>query len=369
MTDAADLVMPKLGLTMTEGRVAQWMVKPGENFAEGDTLVVIETDKIANDVEASAPGRLIEILVEEGAEVPVGTPIARWALEGTQQQRQTAPAEPEPRRPAEPVARVPVGQIATSPASQSGGQRIVATPFARRLARDAQLDLAGLTGSGPKGRIKAADVEKALERRRAPSPVAPAASSDVIPTRAAAPAQGAVRLSFATVDVDVDALQAIQTSLAKSGNGQFQLQHYVALACLRAFEPQSRDFVALGFDVPSAGSPRPVATETGRRESLSSLAARLASLEQVRTPAAEGGDIAIHVTEGALHHFGPAAPPGWTMALGVGSVRRVRGADAATHELSLALSYDANTVDHASAGRFLGGIKALLEEPLQLLAS
>src|SRR5690606_311265 len=86
MTNATELVMPKLGLTMTEGRVAQWLVKPGAQFDQGDVIVVIETDKIANDVEAPAPGQLIEILVEEGSVVPVGAPIAKWRLEGAHSQ-------------------------------------------------------------------------------------------------------------------------------------------------------------------------------------------------------------------------------------------------------------------------------------------
>ncbi|MCL4764946.1 MAG: E3 binding domain-containing protein [Hyphomicrobiaceae bacterium] len=355
MTEAADLVMPKLGLTMTEGRVAQWAVKAGERFARGDVVVVIETDKIANDVEAPAPGRLLDILADEGVVVPVGTPIARWALEGA---RPRPSSHVEASRSAEPAAAVttlpqPIRSVPRS------GSRIVATPFARRLARDAALDLAAVAGSGPSGRIKAADVERALEMRRAPSPVALVAAPAAVTLGA--------RLSFATIDVDVDALQAIQTSLARAGQGKFRLQHYVALACLRAFEPHGRDSVTLGFELPDGDSTDPAAIEAGRRESLSSLAAKLALRAEVQGAAdVAGGDLAIHVAEGGLHHFAPAAPAGWRMALGVGSVRR---AETTTRELSLVLSYDAGTVDHGAAARFLAAMKALLEEPLQLLAS
>lgn len=76
------LVMPKLGLTMEEGKVAKWQVQPGQPFAAGDILVVVETDKIANDVEAPEAGVLDEVLVAEGETVPVSAPIARWRLSG-----------------------------------------------------------------------------------------------------------------------------------------------------------------------------------------------------------------------------------------------------------------------------------------------
>ena len=73
-----DFVMPKLGLTMTEGTIARWDVAPGKSFAQGDIILVVETDKIAYDVEAPAPGVLQEVLVAAGSAVPVGTPIGRW---------------------------------------------------------------------------------------------------------------------------------------------------------------------------------------------------------------------------------------------------------------------------------------------------
>ena len=73
-----DFVMPKLGLTMTEGTIARWDVAPGKSFARGDIILVVETDKIAYDVEAPAPGVLQAVLVAAGNAVPVGTPIGRW---------------------------------------------------------------------------------------------------------------------------------------------------------------------------------------------------------------------------------------------------------------------------------------------------
>src|ERR1700759_1100016 len=73
-----DFVMPKLGLTMTEGTIARWDVAPGKSFAQGDIILVVETDKIAYDVQAPAPAIPHEVLVSAGAAVPVGAPIGRW---------------------------------------------------------------------------------------------------------------------------------------------------------------------------------------------------------------------------------------------------------------------------------------------------
>ena len=80
--EVSDLVMPKLGLTMTEGVLAEWRVGPGEAVRAGDVLFVVETDKIANEVEAPSDGEMVELLVEPGATVPVGTPLARWTGAG-----------------------------------------------------------------------------------------------------------------------------------------------------------------------------------------------------------------------------------------------------------------------------------------------
>ncbi|WP_247893208.1 lipoyl domain-containing protein, partial [Azospirillum baldaniorum] len=77
-----ELVMPKLGLTMTEGVLAEWRVSPGQPFRSGDVLLVVETDKIASEVEADSDGVLIETTIPAGETVAVGTPIARWSANG-----------------------------------------------------------------------------------------------------------------------------------------------------------------------------------------------------------------------------------------------------------------------------------------------
>src|SRR5215471_18675680 len=156
-----DFVMPKLGLTMTEGTIARWDVAPGKSFAQGDIILVVETDKIAYDVEAPAPGVLQEVLVAAGSAVPVGTPIGRWDV-GDIKVSLDAP-DIAPGAEAEPAA-APAAAKAPQPAApatprRAEGARALATPYARRLARQAGIDWRDHEGSGPRGRIKAADVE------------------------------------------------------------------------------------------------------------------------------------------------------------------------------------------------------------------
>src|SRR5438045_6212179 len=119
-----DFVMPKLGLTMTEGTVARWGIAPGSRFEPGDIIVVVETDEIAYEVEAPAPGILQEVLVAEGSAVPVGTPIGRWDVD-IKISLDAPASEPLPEEAAAPA----VSEPRSAPAAKrpgSDGQRLLA---------------------------------------------------------------------------------------------------------------------------------------------------------------------------------------------------------------------------------------------------
>ncbi|MDB4273681.1 lipoyl domain-containing protein, partial [bacterium] len=103
-----DLLMPKLGLTMTEGVLLEWKVAPGDRFARGDVLFVVETDKAATDIEAEADGRLAERLVAEGETVPVGRPVGRLSGETARHDAVTAAGGP-------PAALPPAAGVETRP--------------------------------------------------------------------------------------------------------------------------------------------------------------------------------------------------------------------------------------------------------------
>jgi pimeloyl-ACP methyl ester carboxylesterase len=148
------LTLPRLGETMEEGRVTGWMVAPGAQFRRGDTLLEVETDKTVVEVPALRDGTLGEILAAVGDMVRVGAPLARLA--GAEGAATTQPA-PEPTTEATPAP-----PAAAPAARKSTATGVRATRVARRLARQAGLDIAALSGTGRRGRIERADVEAAL---------------------------------------------------------------------------------------------------------------------------------------------------------------------------------------------------------------
>src|SRR5262249_43053011 len=181
-----EILMPALSPTMTEGNLAKWLKKEGDEVHSGDVLAEIETDKATMEVEAVDDGKIGKILVPEGAQgIKVNQPIAlllgenedaatigKFAGEPTR----IAPVTPPSRQPslktqeAEPPALTPA-----LPAKEPGGNgRIFASPLARRMAQQAGLDLGAIRGSGPQGRIVKSDIEAALSPGHIALPPEPA---------------------------------------------------------------------------------------------------------------------------------------------------------------------------------------------------
>ena len=164
---ATNILMPALSPTMTEGTLARWLKKEGDDVRAGDVIAEIETDKATMEVEAVDEGVLSKILVPDGtAGVKVNEPIAVLAGDG---EDAAAPAPQAPPAHA-PAAQAPVAAPAAAatpapkanghdPASGHGGERVFASPLARRMAKQANIDLSSIKGSGPNGRIVRADIE------------------------------------------------------------------------------------------------------------------------------------------------------------------------------------------------------------------
>ncbi len=175
-----DILMPALSPTMEEGGLAKWLVKPGDTITAGQIIAEIETDKATMEVEAVDEGVVEALLVEAGAQgVKVNTPIAR--LKGAASVSSPARggggerSEPEGVAPAvkTPTAPPPQSAPRTAPphaVEQKGGDRVAASPLAKRIAQQSGIDLAGLKGTGPQGRIVKADVEAAMGRAPAQAP-------------------------------------------------------------------------------------------------------------------------------------------------------------------------------------------------------
>ena len=179
-----NILMPALSPTMTEGTLARWLKKEGDAIKSGDVLAEIETDKATMEVEAVDEGVLGKILVGDGtANVAVNAPIGILLGDG-EEASATAPAAlaaKAPEAPASPKDQEPLNPPPPGSTGPSAGPRIFVSPLARRLAKEAGLDLAAIKGSGPNGRIIRADVEAATA---APQPVAvpqPVAASKPVP--------------------------------------------------------------------------------------------------------------------------------------------------------------------------------------------
>lgn len=166
--------MPALSSTMTEGKIVSWVKSPGEKVSKGETVLVVESDKADMDVESFYDGYLAVILVEAGQEAPVGEAIAYIAeteeeIELAKAQGKTAASAPS--KPVEtPEIAPPPVSIPVAAVKDNG--RLVASPRAKKLAKELKVDLKTLVGSGPHGRITAEDVEKATGKvSTAPAPV------------------------------------------------------------------------------------------------------------------------------------------------------------------------------------------------------
>ncbi|WP_434286770.1 pyruvate dehydrogenase complex dihydrolipoamide acetyltransferase [Celeribacter sp. SCSIO 80788] len=188
---AIELLMPALSPTMEEGTLAKWLVKEGDTVSSGDVIAEIETDKATMEFEAVDEGVVGKILVAEGTEgVKVNAPIAILLEEGEDASAAaTAAAAPAPAAAEAPKAEAAPAPAVAAPAPAApvaaSGERIFASPLARRIAAQKGLDLAAIAGSGPKGRIVKADVENATAT---PKVEAPKAAAPAAAPAAAAPA-------------------------------------------------------------------------------------------------------------------------------------------------------------------------------------
>ncbi|KQN08809.1 pyruvate dehydrogenase complex dihydrolipoamide acetyltransferase [Sphingomonas sp. Leaf28] len=235
-----EIKMPALSPTMEEGTLAKWLIKEGDVVKSGDLMAEIETDKATMEFEAVDEGTVVKILVAEGTDnVKVGTVIAIIAEEGEDASSVATPtksetpepaakeseAKPDPKDPndtgseAKPVARTeasaedhgrPADAGAAKPAAT--GERVKASPLARRLAADKGIDLGAVAGSGPRGRIVKADVENA---KPGAAPVAAKTEAAAPTTSAAAPAPAAKTATVPDIPHEATKLSNVRKTIAR----------------------------------------------------------------------------------------------------------------------------------------------------------
>lgn len=227
-----EIFMPALSSTMTEGKIVSWLKAPGDKVEKGETVVVVESDKADMDVESFYEGFLATIVVDAGNSAPVGSAIALLAeteaeIEAAKQQAtQTTPSAPAATAAATTPTPEPVAAAATNGSSSAPTQngRIVASPRARKLAKELKVELGAVVGSGPHGRIVAEDIEKAAGKtptvKPAAKPVAPVAPAAV----AAAPAPRAAAAPVApTQPGQIKPMTTLQTAVVRNMNASLDV--------------------------------------------------------------------------------------------------------------------------------------------------
>jgi pyruvate dehydrogenase E2 component (dihydrolipoamide acetyltransferase) len=433
-----ELKMPALSPTMEEGTLAKWLVKEGDKVAAGDLLAEIETDKATMEFEAVDEGIIAKILVAEGTdEVKVGTVIALIAGEDEDSSAAAAPpaakqpeakASPAQSTPAPaPAAPSPEPEVAKAPAPPAAagepkadlGDRIKASPLARRLAEQKGLDLAGVAGSGPGGRIVKADIDSTSgksPRMPAESPAAPAAPApppavhDVpdIPHEA-------VRLSnmrktiarrlteskqqvphiYLTVDIRLDALLKLRgelnASLAARGvklSVNDMLIKALAAALMEVPECNAqftghellmfkRADISVAVSIPG-GLITPVIVGADTK-SLSAVAAEMKDLAgraregKLQPNEYQGGTASLsNMGMYGIKQFEAVInpPQGMIMAIGAGEKRPYVIDDSLqiATVMSATGSFDHRAIDGADGARLMQVFKRLIEDPLGMLA-
>ena len=196
---ATKIILPKLGQTMEEGTIVEWVKKEGEAISRGDVIFQVESDKAVLEVESKDKGVLRKILVDKGVKVPILTPVAIIGEANEDISALLAAAGPTPAAAPTPQATAQAAAqaaptapvVAEALAPIAGRERIFASPRARKLAEEKGVDLAYVAGSGPEGRIIEKDVLAFLERRPAATPLARKVAAELGVPLEQVPAAGA----------------------------------------------------------------------------------------------------------------------------------------------------------------------------------
>ena len=411
---------------MTEGTVVRWLKAEGDRVEIGDEVAEIETDKATMAMEAFDEGILGKIMIPEGGKAPIGSVLAVILEDGESAADIEAPAPaetkaaPEPKpAAAAPPSPAPAAPAKSSPApATTDGGRIHASPLARKVAAATGVDLAGLTGSGPGGRIVRKDVEAAAAGGTSPAAPAPAAAPSPAPSAVAPTVSDAdqrielstmrriiaerLLLSKTTIphfylhlEVDAGPLMAIRQQI----NAQAEITHgnkytvndFILKAVINAMQavPAANaafngdhivQFAQIGIAIAVAiddGLVTPVVKNAAEKSLLQisrevkDLAAR-AREKKLRPDEFDGGTMTVsNLGAYGIESFDAIVNPPQAAILSVGAIIEkpvVRGGEIVPGQrMNLGLSCDHRVVDGAVGATLLGEIKKLIENPALML--
>jgi len=419
---AIQILMPALSPTMEEGTLAKWLVKEGDTVESGDVMAEIETDKATMEFEAVDEGVIGKILIAEGTPgVKVNEAIAILLEDGEDASAaENVSAQAAPTAEAAKEAPAPAAKAAPAPAAVASpkGERVFATPLARRIAADKGIDLKALSGSGPHGRIVKSDVEKS----------APATATAKAPTMASSATSDSVKAMYQDREYSEIALDGMRTVIAsrlteaKQTIPHFYLRRSVQLDKLLKARSEMNagladsgvkisvnDFIIKASakalqDVPQANvvwaqdrilqlTPSDVAVAVAiegglftpvlrdsDQKSLSELSTEMKDLagrardRKLAPHEYQGGSFAIsNLGMMGIENFDAVINPphGSILAVGAGMKKPIIADDGTVSVatvMSMTLSVDHRAIDGALGAEFLGRIAFYLENPLAMLA-
>ena len=417
---AVKVMMPKGSDTMTEGKVLKWLKKEGDAISTGDTVVEIETDKVNMEVEAMGSGVLRKVLVDAGKVVPVGELLAVIgkadediaALVKPNGAAKSAPGSPAPEvHVAESAAKTQPSAASPQPAV---GGRVLASPLAKKMAKDMGLEIAEISGSGPNGRIIRQDVERSaalasaprvaagapapLLRRPAVAPTGPeffdeplSSMRKVIATRLVQ-SKGPVPHFYLAIEVDMKRAKELRES-ANMLDPELKLSYndIILKACAAALRQNPRvnasfqgesmrlhNRVHLGMAVATddGGLITPVLrnADTKTLPEISREARELAGRARTRKLLPEeyaGSTFSVsNLGMMGIDEFSAIINPPEGAILAVGAVAEkavvVDGRVEAGLRCRLTMSCDHRVVDGATGAKFLQSLKQILENPVYL---
>ena len=393
---AVEVVMPKFGLTMTEGTIQQWFKAEGDAITAGEALFEVETEKVLYEIEAPADGTVAKLLYPLEAVVGVGLPVAVLAEAGEDvaeiAARYADAAGTQAAPPSTATAQPEAAPAAESAASAERPKRVPVTPAARKLAKEHGIDLDRVTGSGPRGRITREDVQKIIDGGGRPAPGAPPAPPadeiqplrgmrKVIAERMHQSLQGSAQL---TITSEVDVSQLIDRRQAVRQEFGVTYTDFIVQACAHALRQHPRMNATLedgtlrldrGIHVGLAvaldeGLIVPVIRDADRK-SLEDIAGEAKTLaEKARTGRltledVSGGTFTVsNLGMYGVDAFTPILNTPQTGILGVGRIVEkpalYRGEIARRSTMVLSLTFDHRVIDGAPAGAFLQTVADLL---------
>ena len=400
------ITMPKLSDTMLEGTLIKWHKKAGDKISVGDVIADVETDKATMEMEAFDDGLITELLIPEGGVVKVGQPIAN--LEGGKKSaaKSSAPSAPaaSTSAPATPAAAKPKAAASTD------GSRVKASPLAKKIALERGVDLSGVQGTGPGGRIVAADVPATATAVRGTAPAAPRIEVPFSDADTKTPLSGmrrtiAERLLasktqiphfYLTIEIDAAPLAKLRKDLnaaaEAAGTAKVTVNDFILLAAARAAKQHPKVNAAFAGDsiieYASVNLSVAIAVEDGLitpvirdahnlslREisgAVKDLAVRARS-KKIKPEEYQGGTLTIsNLGAFGIDSFYAIVNPPQAAILAVGAIVKKPVVNAqdqivAGQRMTIALSGDHRVVDGAAGAEFLATIRKSLESPTTLL--